>query len=246
MTRNRAVQQLPGLSLSRLAGILPALLLATVPASAGVVLYTSSAAFDAALGAASKVVEDYESYGMNSTFGDGTVLNGIRYDAFPAGTLGRIDDTYNKIDSQSLALDRGSVPQTPDFFFDGDQLSISFTTPVRAFGVVFNANSTPNNNDLTVVTPVGTASTGGAAFDPAFDTPGFPGSSTFFFAGLISDTAFSTATIGSGFLPNGSSFNLDNLTYSTVPEPGATLGVLAVVSAGVVWRARKSGKASRS
>ncbi len=57
-----------------------------------------------------------------------------------------------------------------------------------------------------MVTPVGTASTGGSTYD--FDS--------FFFAGLISDTPFSSTTIGSGVLPNGSAFNLDNLTYSTV------------------------------
>ncbi len=132
MTHNRTAQQLPGRSFSPRAGILPALLIATVTASAGVVLYTSSADFNAALGAAPKVVEDYETYGLNSTIADGTVLNGIRYDSFPAGKQGFIDNTWNKIGAQSLNLDRGDVLH--NVFFDGDQLSISFTTPVRAFG----------------------------------------------------------------------------------------------------------------
>lgn len=236
MTHPQAVCHLPRRGLFRFSGVLPATLLAGATASAGVVFFTSSAAFDATLGAAPKVIEDYEAYTADSTIANGTVLNGIRYDTFPAGTQGRIDNTFSAFDSRSLALDRGSVPPTPDYFFDGDQLSISFTTPVRAFGVFFNANLTPNTTDLSVVTPVGTASTGG----PTYDTD------TFYFAGLISDTPFTTATIGSGVLPNGSSFNLDNLTYSTVPEPGATLGVLGLVGLAVAWRSRRHAKASQA
>ena len=185
------------------------------------------------------MVEGYETYAADSTIADSTVLNpanGIRYDSFPAGTRGRIDNTFNSFGDQSLALDRGNVPPTPDFFFDGDGLSISFTTPIRAFGVFFNANPTPNTTDLSVVTPVGTASTGGPTYDQ----------DTFYFAGLISDTPFTTATIGSGVLPNGSSFNLDNLTYSTVPEPGATLGVLGLVGLAVAWHSRRRANASQA
>ncbi len=233
MKSNRTTPPLPGQGFSRLAGIFPALLIATAPASAAVLLYTSSAAFGTDLGSMPKVVVNYESYGPNSTIVAGTVLNGIRYDSFPAGTLGRIDNTYNKLDAQSLALDRDNDPLTPDYFFDRDQLTITFATPVRAFGVFFNANLTPTTGDLRVATPVGTATTGGPVYDFG----------TFFFAGLISDTPFSTATIGSGVLPNGSSFNLDDLTYAPVPEPGASLGVLALVGAGVAWRARQRGNA---
>lgn len=238
MNQNQAVCRVTGRSSFRFAGVFTALLMAGVSASAGVVFFTSSAAFDAALGAAPKVIEDYKAYAADSTIADGTVLNpanGIRYDSFPAGTQGRIDNTFNSFDGQSLALDRGIVSPSTDFFFDGDQLSISFENPVRAFGVFFNANLTPNTHDLSIVTSAGTASTGGPVYDQG----------TFYFAGLISDTPFTTATIGSDVLPNGSSFNLDNLTYSTVPEPGATLGVLGLVGVAVAWHSRRRAKASQ-
>ena len=61
-----------------------------------------------------------------------------------------------------------------------------------------------------IETPVGTTATGG--FEPDMGT--------FFFAGLISDESFGTATIGST-LSAPSGWNADNLVFAPIPAPAA-------------------------
>jgi hypothetical protein len=196
---------------------------------AAVLTYSSSASFFAGLGSRPFTTEGYESFPINSTISSGTTLNGITYSSFPTGTIGRIDDIYNKLGNASLALQRG-VDST-SFFFPGESFSVAFAAPVSAIGIFFNANIAPTNS-LFIQTAEGTARTGGATYDTG----------TLYFAGLISDTTFTTATIG-GLLA-GSTFNVDNLTLAqatNVPEPSSLplhfVGIVAVLR--YCWHRRR-------
>ncbi len=111
---------------------------------------------------------------------------------------------------------------------------------VHAVGTFFNANVTALPGQ-SIVTPAGTVFTGGSASNYDF--------STFFFAGLISDTPFDVATFGAALFS--SSFNVDNLTFGSpaaVPEPSSVLllGTGLAALAGAIWRRRRGRERSTS
>jgi hypothetical protein len=195
-------------------------------ASATTMTFTSSAAFNLALGGSPVTIEGWDTYALNSTIANGTTLNGVTYNAFPGGTLGRIDNQFNHFGTDSLALRRASDPNPNKSFFNpGDVLSISFAKPIYVLGIFFNANFTNVGSLGILTTPIGTVTTGG----PTYDT------GTFYFAGVISTTPFTSATIGSN-TKRSSSFNLDNLTFSSsVPDrlgfltPAFVLGSLCAL-----------------
>lgn len=192
-------------------------------AAATSVSYTSSAAFLSALGA-SAITETYEGLALNSLIATGSTVDGLTYAAFPAGTSGRIDNLYNRIGNQSLALQRGN--DNTSFFFAGDSMTVTFPFAVDAVGIFFNVGQSPVGS-LTITTSAGSAGNG-----PAYDQ------STLYFVGLISDTPFASATFAGG-LNITSGFNLDNLTYAhAVPEP-ASLLLLGTGIVGFVARRRR-------
>lgn len=185
-------------------------------ANAATINYTDSAAFFAALGATSFTTETYEGLALNSTISAGATVNDVTYVSFPAGTSGRIASNYAAIGVQSLAL-TGS-PNVSDFFLPGQSIDVSFA-PTTAIGIFFNSFETPTGS-LFIRTEAGDSAGNGAAYDLA----------RFYFVGLISDSPFSSATIGatSGAL---SPYNLDNLTRATgtttsVPDPASTMFLL--------------------
>ena len=187
-------------------------LASAVGANAATITYTNSAAFFAALGATSFTTETYEGLAPNTTISAGQTVNGITYTSFPPGTSGRIDNVFGKIGDRSLAL-TGSQ----GFFFPGQSMDVSFA-PTTAIGVFFNV-SVSLFNSLFIETAVGTAGNG-LAYDQ----------STFYFVGLISDTPFSSARIGST-TSAGSGYNLDNITRAAipttpVPDPASTMVLL--------------------
>lgn len=196
--------------------------------------FTHSSDYFSALGLAgvSLVTETYESLPLNSLITAGSTVGPFTYSAFPAGVQGRVDNLFDRIGNQSLAASR---PSNPDggFFFPGDTLTVSFS-PSTAVGVFINANVTPGSSDLFIATPVGFVGTGGPASNRDI--------SNLFFAGLISDTPFTSAVIGSFGAGQGSSFNIDNLSIapSAVPEPTTLLLFgTAMAGVGITWRKRK-------
>ena len=192
-------------------------------ANAATITYTDSTAFFAALGATPFTTETYEGLPVNSTIPAGATVNGITYTSFPAGTSGRIDGT---VVNRLLSL-TGSQ----NFFFPGQSMDVSFA-PTTAIGVFFNVAVSPANS-LFIQTPVGTAFNG-----PLYDQ------STFYFVGLISDSPFSSARIGS--TPSAQSgYNLDNLTRATgpttpVPDPASTMFLLGSTLLAMHLGARRS------
>ena len=180
-------------------------------ARADVVTYTSSAEFFAALADTSIVIEDYESYELESTIPPGTELMGVTYSTWPTEFGGLIGDAFANFDAQSLYVERDGLPGQGDgdFFFNPESFNIQFSTPVTAVGMFFNVASSDVVSDYMFInTPEGTALTGGSAQDTG----------TFFFAGIISTEPFSGAIIGSTEdAPTG--WNADNLIMAPVPEP---------------------------
>ncbi len=180
-------------------------------ALAAIVTYTSSAAFTAALGGSPSVVENYGTFTAGTLINPASTFDGITYDSFNLqglGTQGVISSQFNSFSGVSLgAWESGGAAQ---FFFDGDSFDISFA-PVFAIGVFFNVNLDSGNYGIN--TPVGNAVTGSASYD----------TSTFVFAGLISDTAFTSAHIFSASGGAGTaSFNIPEIILSgSVPEPAS-------------------------
>ena len=215
---------------------LAAVAAAAGPGRAGFITYTSSADFFAAVGGTPFVTEGYETYPIDGTIAPGTTLNGITYTAFPLSsdgvnsTLGRIDNLYGRIGSAGLGLQDGG--DATSFFFPGESMTVTFASPVFAVGIFFNVVPSPAGS-LFVQTPVGTTAAGGPTFDQG----------TLYFAGLISDTPFATATVG-GTADAAGGFTLDDLTYTNALPPGVFTPVpptllAAVAGVGLLARFRR-------
>jgi hypothetical protein len=190
----------------------------------GVTVYTSSSKFFDAVANAHSTIENYEGIPINTLIPPGSTLDGITYVSFPAGAQGRIDNLYNHFGNAGLSLKRGF--NNTGYFLPGDSFTVSFPEPVSIFGIYFNVSKSPGGS-LYVNTPAGNVKTGG----PVYDT------STFYFAGLVSDTLFSSATIG-GTGNLGSGFNVDNLVVGIfVPEP-STIMLLAIALPGLLLASR--------
>jgi hypothetical protein len=198
-------------------------------ALAGIVTYTSSAAFQAALAGSPTVVEDYGTFSAGTLINPGITYHGITYDAFNLqglGTQGVISNQFNSFSGVSLgAWQSGGTAQ---FFFDGNSFDISFA-PVFAIGVFFNVNA--NSGTFGIHTSVGDATTGSGSYD----------TSTFVFAGLISTTAFTSAEIFSDSGGAGTaSYNIPEIVLGEAPEP-ASMTVTALgagLLAALLWRRR--------
>jgi hypothetical protein len=221
--------------------ILAALFASDQSVQAATIPFTRSAPFFAAIGTSPTFTEGYETTPLNTILPSGTVLDGITYTFNGPPLGGRIDNFFNRFGNQSLAAKRVPGPPDPtvDFFFPGDSIVVAFATPVYGVGIFINAGTTAAVGDFFLATPVGTVGTGGPASN--YDQ------STFFFAGILSDTPFTTATIGSLAVGPSTGFNVDNLSIvlavpaALLPEPAGLvlLGVGSLCLLGYGWRRRQ-------
>jgi hypothetical protein len=185
----------------------------SVSANAAIVTYTDETSFLTALSGPTSTL-DFDSTTAGTLIPSGNSLGGITF-TYNIGGLDMkvVDDFDTTSPNNYLGLDdAGNFDQ----FIDGDEFTLSFSTPVSAAGMYFITGDPLINGDIHLVTSVGTA-LNSSIVDISLDDGGMA-----YYIGLISDTAFSSAAIqydaggGGNFL-----FNVDDITTSAVPIPGA-------------------------
>lgn len=207
--------------------IISLFILATITcgtANAAITTYTDQASFFSALpGSASTL--DFDSLTAGTTIADGGKVDGITFDYDFGGVQLQVTDVFNSPSSpNSLGTDDGDLLQ------DGDEFGLSFG-PVNAIGLLFITADQMFDDDI--ILSAGGTSVGLSVADAGTDLGdgGIP-----YFLGIIDETnMFTTAditNIGGGFFL----YNVDDITTSVVPIPGAlylfATGFIALVFKG--------------
>jgi hypothetical protein len=179
-------------------------------------LYTSSAAFLAALGTDVQT-EDFSNSAIffdGEDIPDGFSADGITYGPFTL-TDGATDlittGLFNSISGLGLGVDHTVLGSLYTFFFGGEGATLTFARPVTAVGLFFNVST--GTGSYAVTANGATASTGSTTYDE----------NTFVFAGIISTTPFTTASFDSTNLLIGSYTVPEIVTSLITPEPTAFL-----------------------
>jgi hypothetical protein len=195
---------------------------------ATVVTYTSSSAFLSAI--IPTQIENYGTLSNGQLISSGSTIHGLTYNGFNltnGATNLIITNQFNSFSGLSLGADHTAFDPTFTFFFPGEGATIVFSSPVTAFGMWFNVRLDSGSYGFT--SSVGSAFTGSAVYDTL----------TFVFAGLASDSSFSSISFSS----TDGSFNVPEVVLGnsrlSAAEP-ATLGlVLASLLLGAAacrWR----------
>jgi len=196
----------------RIPAALLLLALLAPPAGAATLVFTSQAAFLAALPGPATTL-DFETPAAGTLVPDGSSLGGVVFDyEIPPGSGGLTMAVVANFDttsgSQSLGLDD---PGNFDQFLDGDAFDLVFASPVLAVGFYLVSGDPLVAGDVEIQTAVGNAANA-AAPDLVLPDGGLA-----HFIGLVSSDPFSTAAVrfdgGDHFF-----FNVDDLTW-VVPEP---------------------------
>ena len=134
-----------------------------------------------------------------------------------------ITNLYNSVSGLSLGVDHTGISSGDTYFFATEGATLTFSSPISAFGMFFNVNL--NSGSYGFTTSAGSATTGSASDD----------TSTFVFAGIVSTTPFTSVTFSS--TGDVASYNVaELLATSAVPEP-TTFGL--GIAGGLLFMARK-------
>jgi hypothetical protein len=206
-----------------------------MPASASFVSTTNSTTFQSMVTITK--TENFGSLTNGQLISSGATVDGLTYSAFvltDGATQLDISDQFVSISGLSLGADHTNLPPPPppmpplEYFIQNEGATITFASPVTAFGMFFNAGLNSGTYGFTA-TSVGTIMNNGTAFDPA---------SGFFFAGIISTTPFSSISfIDSG--PNAAYTVPELLLGTATPEPSTlaiTMTGIALLALGALKR----------
>lgn len=196
--------------------------LAWSPASSAALIatYSNPAAWAAAAGTPI-ALEDFTS----ATLVPGLTINSLGGGSISSGPTGQIN---NALAVFGLCINGGTgCPATTMF---------SFSPGTTAFAADWDLS--PGGPGSGIDFSVTLQGGGAPQFVPGITNPPTGGSFIGFF-GFVSDTTFTSISLGSGITGNGETFNADNLQFRTtggdgaVPEP-ATLALLGVALLGIV------------
>jgi hypothetical protein len=223
--------------------LLLALMLLQIPEARAQLVYTSRAAFEAAVAGLGPVTLDFESETAGTSLPDPTTLGGITFSGYGTGTPDlMVDDAFEATSGDNyLGVDN---PGTFNQFSYGDSFSMSFASR-NAIGFNIITAEVPGltlfDNDIRIDIPgIGTASLDADALESVTT-----GGDLIYFIGLYDPiNTFTTAQLeGSGAL---GFYNIDDITTAVIPEPG-TGWVIAALSPFllVAWRVLRPAHCTR-
>lgn len=224
------------------------LLMLSTSAHAGLIAYTDQAAFNLAIAGWSATTTDFESEAGGTMYGVGSgpagsgftlALSGPDAPAMTPAMTPTVGDLFwTTSGTHYLGLDN------PDTAFEaGDELTFTFASGMRGFGLYVIGTQDIGAGDITLTTSTG--SVANAAVANLSDGQG----SYAFFLGLVSDdaTTFSSITLHNLTLldPRLLNIAIDDVTLARqrddnqVPEPGALL--LCLTGLLIAARTRRQG-----
>ena len=179
--------------------------------------YSDQASFFAALPGPSSTLT-FDSTANGAIVSSGDSLEGITFFyniGQPPIDMMVTNDFLTTSGSNYLGLDD---PGNYNLFIAGDTFSMTFDNPTNALGMYFVSGDPLFDNDIELVTDIGSAFTS-SVVDISLADGGIA-----YYVGLISDTAFSSASIQFAAVAEGTFlYNVDDITtsVSAVPIPGS-------------------------
>jgi hypothetical protein len=187
--------------------------------------FASRDAFRATIAAVASTTEGWDEFSSGTVILNGALVNGVLYDLSDP-TADFVVTAGGATISPPNGLGRTNNPFGGEAFIPSDVVTLTFPSPVTAFGVSFNTFAT-TAGAYSLTTDFGDIAP--SAYDP------FPGFNTGQFAGFTSDEPISSVAIRAT-VP--AQFGLDDLIVAQpIPEP-ASLTLFGLAAAGLFAASR--------